>query len=46
MDLSSGLRGIAFNMLRAAGISAEETNDILSKAKSELERGDIRMYSP
>jgi len=46
VDLLSGLRGISFDMLHAAGMQPEEIEDFVPKVKSELERGDVRMYTP
>jgi hypothetical protein len=46
VNLLSGLRGIAFRMWRNAGLTPEEIEEFILKARDEMKNGGIRGYMP
>ncbi|KAH8658147.1 S-adenosyl-L-methionine-dependent methyltransferase [Xylariales sp. PMI_506] len=42
----AGLRGVAFKLLRAAGMGAEEVEEFVRQVKEEIQRAEIRGYTP
>ncbi|KAK9426222.1 hypothetical protein SUNI508_12493 [Seiridium unicorne] len=42
----SGLRGVAYKMLRSAGMAPEVIEDFISATRDEVKHGNIRGYTP
>jgi hypothetical protein len=42
----SGLRGVAYKMLRSTGMTSEEVEKFIAATRDEVNHGNIRGYTP